>query len=118
MPISVHSWKAIAILSALPYPWHYNNSVVLNAAASLEKQLPEQVLAFYHKGLGDTTSAHSRNEYARKAGVLVKMRHMWADVMGKPGIWEKLARNIKVENHRRPALQEEFGRVMPDWKSL
>jgi len=112
------SEKAIAVLSALPYPWHYDNSVVLSAAASLEKQFPEQVLAFYHNGLGDTTSAHSRNEYARKARVLLKMRHMWADVMGKPDVWEKFARNIKVQNHRRPALQEEFGRAIPDWKLL
>jgi len=46
------------------------------------------------------------------------MRHMWVEIMGKPAAWEQFARNVKAVNYRRPALQEEFGKVIADWKSL
>ncbi|MDB4897866.1 MAG: uncharacterized protein JWN15_4128 [Firmicutes bacterium] len=110
--------RAVTILSALPDPRWYDDSGLLTAAASLEKRFPEQVLAFYRKGLGDVTSAHERKEYADKAKVLLKMRHMWVEVMGQPMAWKQFGRHVKLVNHRRPALQEEFGRVIPDWNTL
>ncbi|HEY3365059.1 MAG TPA: hypothetical protein VGK74_08410 [Symbiobacteriaceae bacterium] len=64
------------------------------------------------------SSAHQRNEYARKAQVLLKMRQMWVEIMGQPAAWAEFARNVKAVNRRRPGLQEEFGQVIPDWKSL
>ena len=110
--------QAVAILSSLSYPWRYEDSNVLEAAASLEKQFPEQVLEFYRNGLGNVTVAHQRSEYARNAKVLLKMRRIWTEVMEQPSAWAEFARSIKMANQRRPALQQEFGRILPDWNSL
>lgn len=112
------SERAITILSSRPYSWWHDDSAILTAVASLEKRFPEQVLEFYREGVGDITSAHQRNHYAHTAKLLLKIRRVWVEIMGQAVAWEKFARNIKAINIRRPALQEEFGRIIPDWKSL
>jgi hypothetical protein len=38
--------------------------------------------------------------------------------MKKPDEWKKFALPIKLNNTNRPAFQDEFARVIPDWKSL
>ncbi len=38
--------------------------------------------------------------------------------MKKTGEWEKYALRIKTDNAKRPAFQDEFANVIPDWKSL
>ena len=88
----------------------------MRAVAVQFTQSATHVAARAH-GLGDGTSAHRRNVYARKAKVLLSMRRMWMEVMGQPSGAES-SRNIKLMNWRRRALQGEFGRVIPDWKSL
>jgi hypothetical protein len=49
---------------------------------------------------------------------MVKVRHIWVDVMGTPDRWDKFAKKVKIANQKRPAFQEEFGRKLPGWKSL
>lgn len=109
--------KAIAILSQLRYPRWYDDSTV-QVAAILEQRFPEEVLAFYRTGLGNLGIAAPRGEYSRNAHVMLRLRHMWLDVMKTPEKWLEFARRVKAQNQRRPAFHEEFGRVIPGWKDL
>jgi hypothetical protein len=76
------------------------------------------ILAFYISGIGNLNRSQTRKIYAEKAEVMVRVRHMWVDVMGTPDRWDKFAKKVKIANQKRPAFQEEFGRKLPGWKSL
>jgi len=92
--------EAITILSSLPYPDYYGESDVLRIAGRLETKYPDEVLAFYRKGLGNLDLSCQRKDYARKAKAAAKVRHMWLDILKQPEKWE------------------EFAKVLPDWTSL
>ena len=111
--------KAVGILTKHRYPtsvWDADDE--LRSAKKLEKLFPEEILKYYLSGLGNLTDSATRKEYARKAKVMAKVRRLLIEVIGDKGRWEKFALKVKQENIRRPAFQEEFARVLPDWKDL
>jgi len=108
---------AIRIISGLTCSRWDGNSI-MRIAKKLEARFPEQILAFYGTDLGSLDESESRREYARKAGIVLKLRHMWIDVIRTPDKWFEFAARIKKQNLRRPAFQEEFAKVIPDWESL
>jgi hypothetical protein len=42
--------------------------------------------------------------------------HMWINVLKDPEQWAAFASAVKQANHRRPALQEEFAKVIPGYE--
>ncbi len=111
--------EAVAILSKGRYPtWDWDGADEIRAAKELEKRYPEEVLTYYLSGLGSLTGNAPRKEYARKARVMAKMRHVIVEVLGDEARWRKFAAKIKQDNIRRPAFQEEFAHVLPDWQEL
>jgi uncharacterized Zn finger protein len=111
--------KAVALLVRGQYPqlgWHETDE--LRIAKALEKRYPEEVLTYYLSGLGSFKSKAPRKEYARKAKVMVKVRHLMIDVMGDEARWRKFACGIREDNIKRPALQQEFAAVLPDWQGM
>jgi len=110
---------AVGILAGIRYPREgYYGYFALRAAEQLETRYPDQVLAFYMTGLGPLGLTASRKEYARNAQVVLRLRHMWVDVLRQPEKWRAFAKKVKEENLHRPAFQEEFARVIPDWKDI
>ncbi|HHY93585.1 MAG TPA: hypothetical protein GX513_01050 [Firmicutes bacterium] len=110
---------AAGILARMRYPREgYGEGSLLRAAAQLETRYPEQVLAFYMTGLGSLNSSGTRKEYARNARVVLKLRHMWVDVLGQPNKWQAFAQEVKAQNQNRPAFHEEFACVIPDWREM
>lgn len=110
---------AVGILSRMRYPREgWGGYAAIRAAEQLESRYPDEVLAFYMTGLGSLRSTASRKEYARNAQVVVRLRHMWVDVLRQPEKWHAFAKKVKEENQHRPAFQEEFARVIPDWKDV
>ena len=69
-------------------------------------------------GLGNLNRSSDRKNYAREAVVMAKVRHMWVDVMKTYEKWENFGRKVKEMNPKRPAFQEEFAKVVPDWEIL
>lgn len=109
--------RAVAALTELRYPrWHDDSTVRI--AAQMEERFPEQVLVFYNSGLGRLDVAGSRSQYADNARAVFKLRHMWVDVMKTPEKWLAFARRIKALNRGRRAFQEEFARLIPNWRDL
>ena len=111
--------QAVRVLSTMGYPdSRYGGDDSLTIAAQLEERYPDQVLAFYMSGLGNLNQNAQRETYAQKARVAQKVRHMWLDVLKRPDKWQAWAKRIKMLNSKRPAFQEEFAKVVPDWNTL
>ncbi|MFZ4525026.1 MAG: hypothetical protein ACOYOE_05625 [Chlorobium sp.] len=111
--------EALAILLKGKYPSDADDSgAELQAAKQLEQRFPEQILTYYLSGLGNLTSNATRKEYARQAGVMVKVRSMMVDVIKDEARWKLFAGKAKGDNLRKPAFQEEFGRVIAGWEEL
>jgi len=111
--------QAMKILSKTRYPisdWDIGDDI--RVAEKLEKRFPEEILKYYLSGLGCLTKSATRKEYARKAKIMVRVRRMLVDIIGDKPRWQKFAVKIKKDNARRPALQEEFARALPDWRKL
>jgi len=110
---------AMAILSKGRYPmtdWDADDEI--RAAKKLETHYPEEILKYYLSGLGDLRVNATRKEYARKAKVMAKVRHLLVEVFGDEVRWKNFAAEVKQDNLRRPAFQEEFARVLPGWRAL
>lgn len=111
--------QAVAILSKGRYPMSvWDTQYEVKAAKMLEKRYPEEILKFYMTGLGNLNRNDKRKEYARKANVMAKVRHMLVDVIGDETRWEKFACKVKQDNIRRPAFQQEFADTVPGWQEL
>ena len=111
--------EAVTILTKGRYPtlsWDECDEIPI--AQKLEKRYPEKVLKYYLSGLGNLTANATRKEYARKAKVMAKVRRLLVEVIGDEPRWKKFAVKVKQDNSRRPAFQQEFARVLPDWQEL
>jgi hypothetical protein len=111
--------KASSLLKTHRYPDHpYGEDDILKVAGELEPMYPEDILAFYMTGLGNLNRSLDRKAYARKAEAMAKVRHVWVDVLKTPDKWKEFGRKAKEMNVKRPAFQQEFAKVLPDWKVL
>lgn len=111
--------KVINILTKSRFPsYDCETTTAVTIAEKLEDLYPEKVLKWYLSGLGSLSSSQSRQEYARKARVMVKIRHILIDILQDEDRWKKFAVKVKTDNLRRPAFQEEFARIVPEWNDL
>ncbi len=111
--------EAVNMLERGKYPtlvWDSNYEI--KVAKKLEKRYPERILKYYLSGLGSLTSNATRKEYARKAKVMQKVRYLLVEVMDDPKRWHDFAVKVKRDNFRRPAFQDEFAKIVPDWQEL
>ncbi len=103
--------------------WHYpinawDSDYEVKTAKRFESRFPEEILEYYISGLGNMKSNDVRKEYARKAKLTSKIRRILVEILRDNGRWQVFARNIKQDNIRRPAFQEEFTKVLPDWSKF
>ena len=111
--------EAMAILTKGRYPMtDWDSDDEIRTAKKLETLYPEEILKYYFSGVGDLTVNATRKEYARKAKVMAKVRHLLVEVFGDEARWKNFATKVKQNNLRRPAFQEEFARVLPGWREL
>jgi hypothetical protein len=111
--------QAIASLLKARYPYNtYGGEYELQVAAKLEKRFPDKILTYYRSGLDNLNRSLTRKAYAEKAKVMKKVRHMYVDIMNTPDQWTKFARQVKLDNKKRPAFQEEIANIVPGWKDL
>ena len=96
----------------------YMGSGILQIASRLEDRYPEEILTFHKSSTGNLDTSTSRKDYKLKAEAVKRVRHVLVDVMKKPADWRKYALPIKMKNMGRPAFQEEFVKVIPEWKEL
>jgi tetratricopeptide (TPR) repeat protein len=111
--------EALAILTKGRYPTSdWDGGYEIQAAKELEKSYPEEILKYYLSGLGNLKVNATRKEYAHKAKVMAKVRHLLVEVLEDAARWKALAVKVREDNIRRPAFQEEFARMLPDWREL
>ena len=111
--------KALAVLLKEKYPSHsWDAGDELRTAKQWEARFPDQILTYYLSGLGNLKSNSTRKEYTHRAGVMLKVRHMMVDILKDENRWKAFAGKVKRDNLRRPALQEEFAKIIPGWREL
>ncbi len=111
--------EAMAIIAKGRYPTSdWGDAYEIKAAKKLETHYPEAILKYYLSGLGNLKVNASRKEYARKAKVMAKVRHLLVEVLGNEKRWRSLAVKVKQDNIRRPAFQDEFAKAVPRWREL
>jgi hypothetical protein len=122
--LKIHMYReeyelALGILLKKKYPAHsWDSTDELRIAAKLETFFPEQILTYYISGLGNLNFNGTRKEYAQKAKVMLKVRHMLLEVIKAKDRWKTFACKVKRDNLRRTAFQEEFAKVVPGWREL
>jgi len=47
-----------------------------------------------------------------------KKENALAELLGDEARWNNYAAKVKKDNIRRPAFQEEFAGLLPDWREL
>lgn len=108
--------QAVDVLTRRGYPLHaWDGAEELQTAAKMESRFPEKILKYYLTGLGALKVNDTRKEYARKAKVMVKVRHMYVDILKAEDRWRDFAGKVIKDNLHRPAFQEEFAKVVPGW---
>lgn len=111
--------KALATLLKAGYPYDsYSDAYELQVAAKLEARFPEKILGYYQSGLGNLNRSLTRKAYAGKAKVMKKVRHMYVDIMNAPEQWLKFAGQVKLDNKKRPAFQEEMRKAVTGWDKV
>ena len=90
----------------------------LSMLEQLGTLFPEEILKYYLSGLDKMNNNATRKEYTRTAKMMLKVSHMYLDIMKDEGRWRALATKVKRENLLRPAFQEEFAKVVPGWRNL
>jgi len=98
--------------------YYPGQSEVFSVAKELEVRYPTQILEFYKSSIGNLNISTSRKNYSQNAVAVARVRRVLVDVMKKPDEWKKYALPIKLNNIKRPAFQDEFARVIPEWNSL
>ncbi len=111
--------KALAVLLKEKYPSRtWDSGDELRTAKQLETRFPDQILTYYVSGLGNLNINSTRKEYAERAKVMLKVRHMLVDILKDGNRWKAFAGKVRRDNLRRPAFQEEFAKVIPGWREL
>lgn len=110
---------AAAVLTKGRYPLSaWDSDYEIQTAKRLERRFPEEILKYYLSGLGNMKTNAVRKEYARKAKVMAKIRHLLVEVLNDKARWRASAIKIKQDNLKRPAFQEEFAKAVLDWGKL
>ena len=108
--------QAVDVLTRRGYPLHaWDGAEESQTAAKMESRFPEKILKYYLTGLGALNVNDTRKGYARKAKVMVKVRHMYVDILKAEDRWRDFAGKVRKDNLHRPAFQEEFAKVVPGW---
>jgi hypothetical protein len=111
--------EAVAVLTRSRYPLYaWDSAYELRTARRLEGRYPEAILKYYLSGLGNLKTNAPRKEYARKAQVMKKVRHLLVDVLRDAPRWRDFAIKVKQDNIKRPAFQEELAKAVPGWQAL
>ena len=110
---------AATVLTKSRYPLSAWDGVYkVQTAKRLERRFPEKILKYYISGLGNMKANAMRKEYVQKANVMARIRHLLVEELNDKARWCAFALKIKQDNFKRPALQEEFVKVVPGWKEL
>jgi|GEM_PF-6161115 len=79
---------------------------------------PKEIVKFYIDYLGDLDSAKDRKQYAAQVKIAVKIKNTYENILKAPEKWNEFARNIKCKNKNKPAFQQEFSKVIKNWKEI
>ena len=111
--------EALAVLLQGRYPLSdWDGAYEIQTAKKLESRFPEEILKYYLSGLGNLKTNGVRKESARKAKLMVKVRHVLIDILQDENRWLIFARQVKRDNLKRPAFQEEFAKTVTGWREL
>ncbi len=122
--IKIHMFRkeyadAMSVLTKGRYPYlAWDSDYEVKTAKKFEPLYPEEILKYYASGLGNMKTNAVRKEYARKAKLMSKIRRVLVDVLQDKARWQIFAGKIKKDNIKRPAFQDEFAKVLPDWTEL
>ncbi len=86
----------------------YRNSVIDLLGQGLKEIYPKEVIELYQKMVAENLAEANRKNYQIAAGYAAKIKEIYLKQLKEPENWQKYVGQIRAENKRRPALQDEF----------
>lgn len=109
--------KVLHYLNTIKRPYLYS-SEIFSITKKLENRYPNEILTFYKNAVRNLDISSSRKYYRENAYAVFRVRRVFIDILKKPDEWKKYAYPIKMINMKRPAFQDEFAKIIPDWHIL
>jgi hypothetical protein len=105
--------ESLPLSRSAPWDWGYgmvSDPLSIQVAQAAEAGYPRQAIQLYAEAANKLIEARGRENYTRAAAYLVRVRELYQR-LGEVKTWQTLIADIRQQNRRLRALQEELVRA-------
>ncbi|NWJ97815.1 MAG: hypothetical protein HXX20_18700 [Chloroflexi bacterium] len=104
-------WEAALEIAQKQPPHGYGYGIIDLVAQAVKQLYPHEVIKLYEKLVAENIAGADRKHYQFAASYAAKIKEVYQEVLKDLPTWRSYVGQIRAENKRRSALQDEFGRL-------